>query len=69
MVDYLSPAQQAQWISELRSHILDCVKDINGNHVRFFLNTNMVAPLGSCDEARRLFKNYSKVFLPNVRCL
>jgi hypothetical protein len=33
MVDFLSAEEQARWITELNGHILQCVKDANGNHV------------------------------------
>ena len=33
MIDYLGAAEQARWVAELHGHILQCVKDANGNHV------------------------------------
>lgn len=33
MIEYLSSEEQAAWILELHGHVLQCVKDANGNHV------------------------------------
>jgi len=37
MIDFLSAEEQARWIAELNGHILQCVKDANGNHVSQFI--------------------------------
>lgn len=33
-VEYVLPDQQAAFVKELDAHVLKCVKDANGNHVR-----------------------------------
>ncbi|KNZ71768.1 Pumilio like protein [Termitomyces sp. J132] len=35
-IEFVLPEQQTTFIKELEPHILKCVKDPNGNHVRFF---------------------------------
>ena len=33
-VEFILPEQQASFVKELDAHVLKCVKDANGNHVR-----------------------------------
>jgi pumilio RNA-binding family len=42
MIDFLSAEEQVRWIAELNGHILQCVKDANGNHVSQFADKSSV---------------------------
>ena len=57
-IEYILPDQQALFVKELEPHVLKCVKDANGNHVRlgfiFALDASFIALLGhsKTDRAR-----------------
>ena len=38
-IEYILPEQQVAIVKELEPHVLKCVKDANGNHVRLALYT------------------------------
>jgi len=58
-IEYILPEQQVAIVKELEPHVLKCVKDANGNHVRLALYT-LSSPLS--DYKARSCKNSSSVY-------
>ena len=61
-IEYILPEQQIAIVKELEPHVLKCVKDANGNHVRRALYT-MSPP---SDHVARLCKSSSSVYRLSV---
>lgn len=66
MIEYLSAEEQAEWVIELHGHVLQCVKDANGNHVSL-LNFNLENYLA--DILSRSFKSSWSSLSRNIQRL